>query len=107
MSHKDLTLKHWQKYNFLGQLANIGSEVFRTLLWKKKDQKISRQAFERSLELFDLTSKTDLSYPRLKELRRAREAWCDFVAGENKYHTTTKQWENYFYQFNYAANINK
>ncbi|MFH1896452.1 MAG: hypothetical protein ABH814_03220 [bacterium] len=107
MSHKNLTLNHWKKYNFLQQMANIGSEVARSIAWQDRDKKLSQEAFERSLELFDITAKTGLGFPRLKELRRAREAWCDFVAGDNTYASTAKQWEDYFYQFNYAANIHK
>lgn len=107
MHHQNLSLDHWQKFTFGEQLANIGSEVFRAINWHGKNKQNSQLAFERSLELFDLTAQTKLPFPRLKELRRAREAWCDFFAGNNDYHTTAKQWENYFLQFTYLANLGK
>lgn len=97
--HKSLAKGRWKKLSFLEQVANIGSEVERTIAWKEKGNKeYSQKAFERSLELFDLTLNSDLTYPQRKELARTREAWVDFVAYENTYGTTKDIWRKYFTQ---------
>jgi hypothetical protein len=99
------TLPKWQDYSLLFQMANVGSEVFRALRWRKERNKESaRNAFERSLELFDLTMADPKNKDRLSEICRAREAWVDFFAFANEYNSTAEQWEKYFFAFNYAAN---
>lgn len=76
----------WSEMPFVSQMANIGSEVGRTLKWKKKGNDTQAQkAFIRALDLFDLTVRvgrtndTDASSvrgPMLKELLRARDSFC-------------------------------
>ena len=57
-------------------MANVGSEFERALNWRAKDNAdYSRRAFERALELMDLTLACAKGYARLKELARVREAW--------------------------------
>ncbi len=104
--HRDLTLKKWFKLNIFEQMANIGSEVERTILWREKNKKYSQLAFERALELLDLTVEDPKNKNRLKELLRAREALVDYFCYDNIYHSTDQQWRDYFYAFNYAARIN-
>ena len=54
--HKELSQGKWQKMSLIEQMANIGSEVERAINWKNKnDKEYSRMAFERALELIDLT----------------------------------------------------
>jgi hypothetical protein len=102
--HKNLALGRWQELNFFEQMANVGSEVERAIKWKNKgNAEYSRMAFERSLELLDLTIDNEKSPSRLKELLRVREALADYFAFENDYHSTDKGWQNYFYAFNFAA----
>lgn len=103
--HKHLTLEKWSKLSFLKQMANIGSEVCRTISWRNKNQDYSQRAFFRSLELFDLTIMDKKNKKRLKEILRARELWCDYIVGENQYQQNDQLWLNYFYPFNYAANL--
>lgn len=106
--HKNLASGEWRKLPMLAQMANLGSEVIRALRWRAKGNGIyARAAFERSLELFDLTAADRKNINRLKEVLRAREAWVDFFAYDNFYHSTARQWERYFLAFNRAANINK
>lgn len=103
--HKNQAAGEWAKNNFLFQMANIGSEVIRALKWRdKKKEEIAQNAFERSLELFDLTVADKKNINRLKEILRAREAWVDFFAYDNIYNSTREQWEKYFLAFNWAAN---
>lgn len=103
--HQDLTPERWQKFNLFEQMANIGSEVFRAISWRKKDKKLSKLAFERALELFDLTISDPKNKNQLKEICRAREVWVDYFIGNNEYSSTDQSWQNYFYAFNYAARL--
>jgi hypothetical protein len=104
MQHKDLDLDKWEKLTLVEQLANIGSEVERTIKWREKGNKdYSQQAFYRALELIDLTLQTPLAYHRLKEIARVREALVDFFVGDNIYKSTSESWKKYFFAFNYAA----
>ena len=103
--HKSLNLERWQKFTFYEQMANIGSEVFRAINWRKKNQEYSRLALERALELLDLTLEiSSSSKPRLKELARLREMLADYFYFDNEYGSNDKSWEKYFFAFNYAAN---
>jgi hypothetical protein len=102
--HKSLTVNQWESMSLAEQMANIGSEVFRTLSWKSKGNiEFSQLAFERSLELFDITLASLKLYPRLKEVARARELWVDYIYGQNEYSSTDEQWQDYFMQFTYLA----
>lgn len=105
MIHKDLTYERWFKFSLFEQLANIGMDIERTIQWKKDgDNRYSEQAFERALELLDFTiSDPKNRGPRLKEILRTREALVDHFVYDNEYNTTNEQWQEYFYQFNYAA----
>ncbi|TSC90576.1 MAG: hypothetical protein CEN92_448 [Candidatus Berkelbacteria bacterium Licking1014_96] len=105
--HQDLTPKRWFKMSIFEQMANVGSEVFRTISWRERDKNLSEKAFWRALELIDLTVDDPKNKKRLKEILRAREALCDFFVGDNQYHSTTESWNKYFYSFNYAARLHK
>lgn len=104
MLHKDLANGRWYQFSFIMQLANIGSEVERTILWKEKgDLEYSKLALFRALELIDLTVSDPKNKGRLKEVLRSREALVDHFLYDNEYNTTDQQWRDYFYQFGYAA----
>ncbi|OGD57371.1 hypothetical protein A2V71_00800 [Candidatus Berkelbacteria bacterium RBG_13_40_8] len=100
--HKGLTQERWNRFTFIEQMANIGSEVFRFLKWKKKDKKDAELAFDRALELLDLTLSDPENKKYSKEIARVRELLVDYTY-DNEYQTTDKFLENYFYSFNYAA----
>ena len=98
----------WEKLSFVEQLANVGSEVERTISWREKENRpYSQKAFERTLELMDLTIADSKNKKRLRELTRAREALGDYFFGENKFSSSDKLWRDYFHAFNYAARINR
>lgn len=105
MQHKDLASGRWQKFSLLEQMANIGSEIGRAINWRIKNSEDSKIAFERGLELLDLTIKDPQNKKRLKELLRVRECLVDYFCFDNIYGSTDKKWNNYFYAFNYAANL--
>jgi len=104
LEYKELAAGRWNRLSFLEQMANIGSEVERALNWKaKQNDNYSRKAFERALELIDLTLDNLTSSSRLKEVARVREAIVDFFAGSNQFKSTETSWRKYFLAFNYAA----
>lgn len=109
MIHKNLTTEHWFTFSLLEQLSNIGCDVQRTIDWKKKgNQNYSSQAFERALELLDLT----IADPKnkkgaLKEILRVRELLIDYFIYNNEYSTSDEFWQKYFYDFNYAAALQR
>lgn len=104
--HQQLAAGSWQKLSFIEQMANIGSEVERTMLWQEKNhQEYSRKAFERALELLELTIKNNTEKTKLRELTRLYEILVDYFAGENQYGSSDQLWRNYFHPFNYAARI--
>jgi len=104
--HQQLAAGRWLQFSFLEQMANIGSEVERTILWKEKEnQEYSQKAFERVLELLDLTIADKKNMPRLKELTRLREALADFFFFDNEFSSSDKLWRSYFYPFNWAARL--
>lgn len=105
--HKDLAAGKWFKLSFIEQLANIGSEVERTILWKSKNKDYSISAIERGLELLDLTIADIRNRKRLKELLRLREALVDYFYFDNQFASSDRLWHNYFYVFGYAARLNK
>jgi vacuolar-type H+-ATPase catalytic subunit A/Vma1 len=104
--HKELAAGRWNDLSLMEQMANIGSEVERTINWRNKNNmEYSRLAFERSLELLDLTVADQKNSTRLKEILRVREALADHFSFDNIYNTTDQQWQKYFLSFNYAARL--
>ncbi|MFH1772511.1 MAG: hypothetical protein ABH872_06810 [Candidatus Omnitrophota bacterium] len=105
--HKDLAKGRWAEMPFVEQMANIGSEVERAIKWKEKgNENYSNKAFERALELLDLTLDSHRSFPRLKEVARLREAVVDYFFGDNRFKSTNELFRKYFLAFAYAARRN-
>lgn len=103
--HKELSSGKWFEMVFFEQMANIGSEVMRAISWKSRNENYSRRAIERALELLELTindQKNRAIPSRLKELTRLREVLIDYFYCGNKYGSTERSWEKYFYGFSYA-----
>ena len=102
--HQELAAGRWNQLSFLEQMANIGSEVERALSWRRKqNQDYSQKAFERALELVDLTLEGVQGRARLKEIARLRETMVDFFTGSNEFVSSEASWKNYFLPFVYAA----
>lgn len=99
--------ERWQKLAFFEQMANVGSEVERAISWRKnRNQEYSRLAFERALELLDLTIDDTRNKKRLRELFRLREVLVDYFCFSNSFFSSDALWHNYFYPFNWAARLN-
>ena len=106
--HKTLAAGAWRRLSFLEQMANIGSEVERAINWRnKKNPDYAQRAFQRALELLDLTIENLTVDSRLKEMTRLREVLLDFFLGENKFCSTESCLQKYFLQFAYACRKNK
>jgi len=102
--HQQLASGRWQEMTFFEQMANIGSEVERTINWKQKNNpEYSQKAFERALELLDLTLVDPKNKKRLKELTRLRELLADYFSFNNSYHSSDQSWKNYFFGFTFAS----
>jgi hypothetical protein len=97
VQHKEQAEGEWQKKSFLEQMANIGSEVYRAINWRDKgNDEYAQMAFIRSLELFDLSKDSKLTYSQYKELLRMREIWVDYFKYDNEYNSTEENINKYF-----------
>lgn len=98
----------WFTFSLVKQLANIGSDVERTIAWKNKGNlEYSRQAAERAIELLDLTISDPKNRKRLREILRVRNMFADHYIGINEYSFTDEYWQKYFLDFGYAAAIER
>lgn len=102
--HQSLAAGRWRQFTFIEQMANVASEVERAVAWRANHNPASAvRAYERALELLDLTL-THTTHPtRLREVARVREALVDFFSGTNVYASTEASWRTYFAPFTYAA----
>ena len=106
VQHKELAAGRWATLSFVEQMANIGSEVERALNWRAKNNlDYSQKAFERALELLDLSLEVTKDFPRLKELARSREVLVDYFFGTNEYGSDEKFLRQYFLDFAMAARL--
>lgn len=99
IQHKDL-YESWKTKSIAYQMANIGSEVSRSLKNQAKPARF-QGAYERALELFDFTINAAVenqAFPALKEICRAREEFCDYFNG-NSFHTDPIKMQRYYDQF--------
>ncbi len=105
--HQQLASGRWNEMELFDQMANIGSEVERAIKWKnKRNQVYCVMAFDRALELLDLTIADKKNKKHLRELLRLREMLADYFIFSNEYHSGDQSWQNYFYSFNFAARAN-
>jgi len=102
--HKELAAGRWAEFPLFEQMAHIGGDVERALNWRaRKNAEHSQKAFERALELIDLSLDCASSRSRLRELARLREAVVDFFAGDNQFQSSDASWRKYFLPFAYAV----
>ncbi len=99
VQHREL-FERWSEMPLPLQMANIGSEVSRSLKNRNKPAKF-QGAFERALELFDFTIEVAVNkkqFARVKEICRAREEYCDYFLG-NSMGTDAVKMMKYYDQF--------
>lgn len=109
MLHKGLAPERWFKFSLVQQLANVGSEIERTIYFKNKGElEHSRNAFFCAIELLDITKMDPKNRgSRLRELCRTKAALVDHSMYDNEYQTTDEIWQRYFYDFTYAAALER
>ncbi|MBI4239454.1 hypothetical protein HY620_00505 [Candidatus Uhrbacteria bacterium] len=106
--HKNLAMGPWFSLALMEQLGNIGSEVERALrAHEQGNQERFEKAFDRALELMDLTISDPRWRTRLKELLRTREVFCDYFFGHNSYAVTSAQLRKDFLYYGIAARSGK
>lgn len=98
--HQKLTAGRWAELTLAEQLGNVGSEVNRMINWRDKDKAIADHAFERMLELLDLTLSQLHDKYRLREIARAREALVtNWLSPAPEANIELNQLNKYFFQF--------
>ena len=104
--HKEMAAGRWREYSLVEQMANIGSEVYRAInRHKKGEREHFINAFDRAIELFDLTLQDPRWNGRKKEIARSREVFCDLFFGGNRYNTDPDSLNRYFMQYAIAARV--
>ena len=101
--HAVLAAGKWHTMPLVEQLANVGSEVGRIIRGKEKDPEGCEKAFNRALELLDLTIRDPRWKGRRKELTRVREFLCDAMLGGSLYGGDLTGLDRYFYHYAVAA----
>lgn len=104
VQHRELAAGRWEELRLVEQMAHIGSEVERALNWRTKGNSArSLRAYERALELLDMTLDCPRNRMHLKEIARAREIFADFFEGGNQFASSEDFLRKYFLQFARAA----
>lgn len=104
--HQDMANGRWFELSLAEQLGNVGSEVGRALKRHQEGKpELFQPAFDRALELIDLTTGDPrwLHTPKLQEILRSREVFCDYFFGGNQYGSTSTSLEKYYFHFALAA----
>jgi hypothetical protein len=101
--HQELAAGGWSRLSLAEQLGNVGAEVGRMRRWRGKDERLAAGAFDRALELLDLTLGDPRWRGRLREIARARELLCDAALGGRDYGATLEDLDRYFLEFALAA----
>jgi len=97
--HAGLAAGRWHQLSLAEQLANVGAEVGRMRRRQTAHDPAASPAFERALELLDLTLADPRWRGRRKEIARARELLCDAAFGGGEYGTTVDDLDRYFLAF--------
>ena len=104
--HKELADGRWFTFSIFEQLGNVGSEFERAATaFQRGNTERFEKAFERMLELLDLTIEDPRwrTTRRLRELLRLREEVCDVFHGNDVFGTPIETLKQYFLYFGIAA----
>lgn len=100
--HKNLDIKKWFRQTISFQMANVGSEISRTINWRKKGRAdYAELSFDRALELLDLTATDPKNRERLREILRSRELLVGWYLKNDT--GSDASWMKYFNTFAYFA----
>ena len=99
--HQTLAAGRWMTLTLEAQLANVGSEVDRTIsAWEAQRSDRFDRALARALELFDLTAGDGRwRGPRRREVLRAREEFCRLFFNQAYVRDAARALSTYFLQF--------
>lgn len=98
--HQELSSGRWAELSLAEQLGNVGSEVNRMINWRDRDRAIADRAFERMLELIDLTLANLHDKYRLREIARTRELLVsNWLSSSLEANFELNQLNKYFLQF--------
>lgn len=95
--------KRWRQFDLIDQLANIGSELNRVIIWQGRDEKKAQEFAYATLDLFDLTIADPRWRYRLKEILRSRYLFCDLLWGKNEFKTSLADLEKDFFRYAYYS----
>jgi hypothetical protein len=106
MNNYQVDREKWNKMGLVNQMANIYSEVGRTIKWRTSEYDF-QAAFARALDLFSATTEYLVNThqnARLKELLRSRDQFINLFFGDKKASEADyKSLEDYFMYFALAA----
>ena len=108
--HPGMSEERWFSFSIFEQLGNVGSEFERAAAaFQRGDEARFEKAFERMLELLDLTIADPKSrtFCRLRELCRLREAVCDVFHGNEVYRIPVDVLKRDFLYFAIAARADR
>jgi hypothetical protein len=97
----------WERFSLVEQLANVGSEVERTIrAHRAGNTERFDSALGRALSLFDLTA-ADPRWAghRRREVLRSREEFCRLFFEENPSAESAAGLQRYFLAFGVAARV--
>lgn len=106
MRERTVDLTRWAQFSLLDQMANIGSEVGRTMDARRAhDDERFWGALQRALDLFEATVLTekDRKPHRLKEVGRAKEEFVRIATEDRFDDDEARRLEAYFMQFALAS----
>ena len=108
--HQELADGRWSTFSISEQLGNVGSEFERAAnAFQRGNHQRFEKAFERMLELLDLTVEDPKwrAAGRLRELLRLREEICDVFHGNETFGTSIETLKKYFLYFGIAARADR
>jgi hypothetical protein len=102
LAHLESVRPSWAKFSLVEQMANIGSEVHRTLLAKNSPTRYWG-AVTRALDVFWLTIEDPRWKGRRREILRARELFAAAALGSDEFKTSLEDLDRYFDCFAWLA----
>ena len=102
LDHLESARASWSKFSLIEQMANIGSEISRTLQAKGNRARYWG-AVARALDLFYLTVEDIRWKGRLREILRVRELFAAAALESDEYKTSLQDLDRYFDCFAWLA----
>jgi hypothetical protein len=109
MNYYAVDRERWARFNIFEQMGNIGSEVGRSLKYKKNRPAEFELALIRALDLFDATVEDLLRQksPRINEVLRSKDQYLQIALEPNPSQADIDSIESYFMQFAIAVRLQR